>query len=76
MPKSAVVYLFEGKKMGSSKNCFLTSGFFYLEVENIFMNIFAKTKIFSKIFWVVTLGHRNYRFMKSLNIKNLMLVSL
>ena len=32
--------------MGSSKNCFSTSGYHYAEVENNFVNISAKQKIF------------------------------
>jgi len=45
--------------MESSKDHFCN-----LRVENIFMNIFAKTKIFSKIFKDITLRDRYYRFMQ------------
>ena len=41
-----------------------------------FVNISAKTKIFSKIFWDDDLGPRYYRFMKKTEVKNLMLLSL
>ena len=49
--------LFEGKKRwGHLKIFFATSGYRYPEVVNIFLNISAKTKIFSKIFWGVAQG--------------------
>jgi len=53
--------------MGSSKDHFRISGHRYPEVENIFLNISTKTKLFSKINW------EGYRFMKKPELKNLML---
>ena len=53
----ALVYELKAKKMQPP-------GYPYPEVANIFMNIFAKTKIFSKIFLDITLGARYYRFMQ------------
>ena len=51
-------FMISKKKMGSSKDHFLTSGYGYLEDKNIFVNIPAKTKIFSKIYEGMTPGTR------------------
>ena len=50
----------------------------YPEVRNIFVNISAETKIFSKIFWDVYLGPKYILLIhaKKTELKNLMLVSL
>ena len=45
-------------KWGHLRTIFATSGYGYPEVENIFVNIFAKTKKKLKIFWDITLGAR------------------
>ena len=56
---------FEGNKIwGHLRTVFLTTRYCYPEVRNIFLNIPAKTIIFSTIFCVVDLGHSYYRFMK------------
>ena len=62
-------YDFKAKKMGSSENRYATSGYLYPEVENIFVNISTKTKIF----WGVDLGPRYFQFMKKTDFKNLLL---
>jgi len=50
--------------MGSSKDHFLDFRVSLPEVGNIFANISAKTKYFSKIFWGIAQGPRYYRFMQ------------
>ena len=52
------------KKWGHLRIIFWTSGYRYPEVGNIFRNISAKTKYFSKIFWGIAQGPRYYRFMQ------------
>ena len=57
----ALDYDFKAKKYSVIKGPFFaTSGFSNPEGANIFVNIFAKTKIFSKVFYDVTLGTRYY----------------
>jgi len=46
------------QKWGHPKIIFLTSGYCYPEVGNIFANISAKTKYLSKIFWGIAQGPR------------------
>jgi len=55
---------FEGKKRGHLRTIFSTSGYRYPEVRNIFANISAKTKYFSKIFWGIAQGPGYYRIMQ------------
>ena len=71
MQKSTVDYLYiyrvmicRQKKWGHLKTIFATFGYRYPEVGNIFANISAKTKYFSKIFWGIAQGPRYYRFMQ------------
>ena len=52
------------KKWGHLKTIFATFGYRYLEVGNIFANISAKMKYFSKIFWGIAQGPKYYRFMQ------------
>ena len=52
------------KALGPPSTVFPTSRYRYTEVGNIFVNISAKIKIFSKIFWDVDLGPRYIRFGK------------
>ena len=67
----------EGKqKWGHLRTTFATSRYRYLEVVNIFMNISAKTKIFSNIFWDIHRGTRYYQFMKKLGLESIMILSL
>ena len=59
----AFVYDLKGKKWGHLRTILqplgiIPGGWKY------FVNIFAKTKMFLKIFWDITLGARNYQFMQ------------
>ena len=59
-----MVYDLKTKKWGHPMTIFATSRYSYPEVGNIFTNISAKTKYFSKIFWGIAQGPRYYRFMQ------------
>ena len=62
----------KAKKWGHLRIIFLTSGYYYPEVGNIFANISAKTKYFG----VLHRGLGTIDSCKKPDIKNLMLVSL
>ena len=59
-----MVYDLKAKKWGHLRTIFATSGYSNQEVANVFVNIFTKTKIFTKIFYDITLGARYYWFMQ------------
>ena len=72
----ALIHEFKPKKLGLLRTVFSTSWYCYPEVEYIFVNISAKTKLFSKILRGVDLGPTYYFLCKKPELKNLKLCSV